>query len=304
MGTKPWRELIVDEGGHAVRLDVYLARALGGVARRRVQALADAGDVTVNGRRARKGDALRAGDAVAVWAAPRPAAWTPLPAGSIDLRVALEEPGFLVVEKPSGVPSVPLAPDEQGTLAGAVAARFPECAALGRPGDGGLLQRLDRGTSGLVLVARNEAAYRALAGAQSGGEIEKAYAALVRRRAAPWPDRIDLALASAGGGGADVRVADVGEPATTWIRSVSDYGEFSLVEAVIHRGRRHQIRAHLAHLGAPIAGDERYGGPGAPGLGRLFLHAKGIRAPHPESGAPFAVESPVPAELRRVLDAL
>jgi 23S rRNA pseudouridine1911/1915/1917 synthase len=291
MMTAPWRELIVDERGHAVRLDSYLAKAIAGLSRRRAQALADAGDVTVNGRRARKGDELRAGDAIAVWSRPVPPRWPPRPAPEIDLAVVREEASFLAVDKPSGIPSVPLDPGEPGTLAGAVAARFPECAALGRsPGDGGLLQRLDRGTSGLVLVARSEVAYRALSAAQRCGDVEKTYLALVARREAPWPERIDAPLD--------------GAPATTWIRSAEGAGAFCLLEAVIHRGRRHQIRAHLAHLGAPIAGDARFGGPAAPGLERLFLHARSIRAPHPETGAPFAAEAPLRAELARVLSAL
>ena len=301
----PWREIIVDERGHALRLDAYLALVLKGVSRRRAQAIIEAGEITVNGRRVRKGDPLRAGDAVAVWSQPEIGPWQPRPDPAIAVAVVREEPSFLAVEKPSGIPSVPLEPGELGTLAGAVAARYPECAPLGRsPGDGGLLQRLDRGTSGLVLVARTGAAFDRLFAAQRRGEIEKTYTALVPARGLPLPERIDAPLTGAGRGRGATAVGPGGNPATTFVRSVTRLGAFALVEAAIHLGARHQIRAHLAHVGAPIAGDVRYGGPEIDGLGRLFLHASRVRAPHPDDGSELCVESPLPEELQRALAAL
>ncbi|MCK9459169.1 MAG: RluA family pseudouridine synthase [Proteobacteria bacterium] len=301
----PWREIIVDERGHAVRLDAYLALVLKGVSRRRAQGFIRDGEITVNGRRARKGDPLRAGDAVAVWSQPDFGAWLPLPDPAIALAVIREEPSFLAIDKPSGIPSVPLDPREIGTLAGGIAARYPECAMLGRsPGDGGLLQRLDRGTSGVVLAARTAEAFDRLFAAQRRGEIEKTYTALVAPGALPLPERIDLPLAAAGRGRAAVAGAADGSPAVTLIRSAETIGAFALVEAVIHRGVRHQIRAHLADAGAPIAGDAKYGGPAIAGLDRLFLHACRLRAPHPIDGSAVSVESPLPPELARVLEGL
>ena len=301
----PWREIIVDERGHAVRIDAYLPLVIKGVSRRRAQGLIKAGDITVNGRRTRKGDSLRAGDAVAVWSQPEIGPWQPLPDPAIAFSVILEEPSFLAVDKPSGIPSVPLEPGEPGTLAGAVAARYPECAALGRsPGDGGLLQRLDRGTSGLVLVARTREAFDRLFKAQRRGELEKTYTALVSPRALPLPEVIDAPLTFAGRGRSAVAVNPSGAPARTLIRAVTKVGAYALVEAAIHLGARHQIRAHLAHVDAPIAGDTRYGGPEIHGLGRLFLHASRIRAPHPDGGPGICVDSPLPAELLAVLGKL
>jgi 23S rRNA pseudouridine1911/1915/1917 synthase len=303
--AKPWRELIVDERGHAVRLDAYLALVLKAVSRRRAQAIIKAGDVTVNGRRARKGESLRAGDAVAVWSQPEVGPWQPRPDAAIDLAVIREEPSFLAVDKPSGISSVPLEPSEPGTLAGAVAARYPECAPLGRSsGDGGLLQRLDRGTSGLVLVARTREAFDRLFEAQRRGAFEKTYMALVSSRALPLPDEIDAPLSGVGRGRSSVAVSPGGAPATTFIRAVTKVGAYALVEAAIHLGARHQIRAHLAHVDAPIAGDTRYGGPVIDGLSRLFLHASRIRGPHPDGGSAICVESPLPAELQAMLRTL
>jgi 23S rRNA pseudouridine1911/1915/1917 synthase len=301
----PWREIIVDERGHAVRLDAYLALVLKGVSRRRAQAIIRTGEITVNGRRARKGDPLRAGDAVAVWSRPESGPWQPLPDPTIAFTVIREEPCFLAVDKPSGIPSVPLDPQEPGTLAGAIAARYPECAALGRsPGDGGLLQRLDRGTSGLVLVARTGEAFDRLFAAQRRGEVEKTYTALVGAGALPLPAMIEAPLAGAGKGGAAVAVNPSGAPAATFIRKVEPLGAYALVEVAIHLGARHQIRAHLAHVGAPIAGDTRYGGPSIAGLDRVFLHACRVRAPHPVDGNAMCVESPLPADLKHVLESL
>jgi 23S rRNA pseudouridine1911/1915/1917 synthase len=301
----PWREIIVDERGHAVRLDAYLALVLKGVSRRRAQAFIKAGDITVNGRRARKGDPLRAGDAVAVWSQPVSGPWQPLPDPAVDFTVIREEPTFVAVDKPSGISSVPLDPREPGTLAGGVAARYPECAALGRsPGDGGLLQRLDRGTSGLVLVARTGVTFERLFAAQRRGEIEKTYTALVSSRALPLPAAIDAPLTAAGQGRAAVAVDPGGAQAATLIRAVTPLGAFALVEAAIHLGARHQIRAHLAHVGAPIAGDARYDGPAVDGLDRIFLHASRVCARHPVDGSDLRIESPLPADLSRVLEAL
>lgn len=300
----PWREIIVDERGHSVRLDAYLAVVLKGVSRRRAQGHIEAGEITVNGRRARKGDSLRAGDAIAVWSPPETGPWRPRPDPAVGFGVVLEEPSFLAIDKPSGIPSVPLDPGEAGTLAGGVAARYPECAVLGRSsGDGGLLQRLDRGTSGLVLVARTQGAFDRLFAAQRRGEIAKTYVALVAWRGAPLPEVIDATLSGIGRGGASVAVGPRGAPATTRLRNVTPLGTCALVEAEIHLGARHQIRAHLAHVGAPIAGDARYGGPEIPGLERLFLHATRIRAPHPDGGDPICVDCPLPEELRRALPA-
>ena len=301
----PWREIIVDERGHAVRLDAYLALVIKGFSRRRAQGFIQAGEITVNGRRARKGDPLRAGDAVAVWSRPEAGPWLPLPDPKIAFAVLLEEPAFLAVDKPSGVASVPLDPGEPGTLAGAIAARYPECAALGRSsGDGGLLQRLDRGTSGVVLVARSAEAFDRLFAAQRRGEIENTSVALVAARAQPLPAMIDAPLAGAGKGRAVVAVNPSGAPAATLVRAVTPLGAFALVEVAIHSGARHQIRAHLAHAGAPIAGDAKYGGPAIAGLERIFLHACRVQAAHPFDGVALCAEAPLPLELQRVLDNL
>jgi 23S rRNA pseudouridine1911/1915/1917 synthase len=303
---EPWRTLVVEtDVPPGRRLDAWLAERLPGTGRRAAARSIEAGRVTLDGRPARKGDAVRPGQLAEVLDPPRPERWTALPDPDDPLTVLLADPDFVAVDKPAGLPSTPRSPDEPKTLAGRVAARFPECAVLGRSsGDAGLLQRLDRGTSGAVLVARTEAAFAALSRLQGDGRIEKAYLALVREPAAALPGKIDAPLGPAGPRGGLSRAAADGRPASTALEVVEARGGFLLVRAVIHRGARHQIRAHLGALGAPIAGDTGYGGPEVPGLSRPFLHASRLAFPHPRTGEPVEIDSPLPEELSAVLAAL
>jgi 23S rRNA-/tRNA-specific pseudouridylate synthase len=184
-----------------------------------------------------------------------------------------------------------------------VVAGFPECARVFRsPGDGGLLQRLDRETSGLVLVARRQEVLALLADRQEGGGIEKRYLALVPRGADALPAVIRAPLGSAGPRGARVVSRENGRPARTELVSVRVWGEWQLVQATILKGRRHQIRAHLAGAGFPIAGDAIYGKKDTlAGLDRLFLHASGLRLAHPVSGRQLDLTAPLPDSLAEII---
>jgi 23S rRNA pseudouridine1911/1915/1917 synthase len=296
------RTVSKDEAG--MRLDAFVAAAVPGLSVRAAKGLVERGLVTVDGRTGRKGERLAAGSLVEIAEHPATGAWLPEPDASVPLRVVLEDPHLLVVDKPSGAPSVPLAPGEKGTLAGAVAARFPECRGVGRcAGDGGLLQRLDTETSGLVIVARSGDVLDRLVRLQDEGAIEKRYLALVRAGRTPIPALVDAALGSCRGGRM-VRPSPDGVKAITRLRPVRDAGPWRLVEALIHRGARHQIRAHLALAGFPIAGDPLYGGEQPPGLDRLFLHAISVRFPHPILGRPVDASSPLPSELFKFVESL
>jgi 23S rRNA pseudouridine1911/1915/1917 synthase len=297
--TPPWRTLTADINGlDQPRLDAWIAEAIDGLSRRRAQQLISSGEVTINGQRARKGQPLKHGDVIEVWAAPAPAAWTALPDPDIGLAVLFQDPHLIAVDKPAGLATVPLAPDEAGTLAGAIAARFGECAPLGRTaGDSGLIQRLDRGTSGIALAARSQAVFDQLIALQEQHKIEKTYVALVRGRAGDLPAEIDAPLAPRGRTGRQVRISPRGSKALTALRPLEQRGDWLLVEAVITRGLRHQIRAHLAHAGLPIAGDELYGGDRAPGLARMFLHAARVDLPHPVTGELLTIASPLPKDV-------
>jgi 23S rRNA pseudouridine1911/1915/1917 synthase len=299
----PWLELQAKKGEPLARLDVWLTSKLETLSRRKAGTMIQAGDVTVDGKRMKKGNALKPGSKVAIWATPPVEKWHPLPDPMISLEVIYEDDHLAAVDKPWGIPSTPLSPDEKGTLANGVVARFPACASLARSrGDGGLVQRLDRDTSGVVLVAKTAPVFDALVTMQSNDKIEKIYTALVPDAERELPRVIRTALSRAGSGGRRVKPDQNGAPARTAVRPIHRYDQWILVEAAIHQGRRHQIRVHLASAGFPIAGDPLYGAPDSPpGLNRMFLHATKLRFAHPTTQREMELVSPLPPGLASIV---
>jgi 23S rRNA pseudouridine1911/1915/1917 synthase len=296
-------ELTVDPASEGERLDLYVGRALG-ISRARLKSLFDAGAVRVEGRRARKGQTVRAGERVAVEIAqedPRP-----VPEPDRPLHVLHSDDALVAVDKPSGWPSHPLVPGERGTVANALVARFPECLEASEdPREGGLCHRLDVQTSGVLLAARKRNAWARMRQAFSGRGIDKRYWALV---AGPIADEgeIDLPLRHAPRHPDRVEAAPDGRDARealTIFRVLARAGEYSLVEARILTGVLHQVRAHFAGIGAALVGDAQYGGAPltAQGQERFFLHARSLTFEHPESGAPLQVEAPLSGEWTAVL---
>ncbi len=296
----------VPPGASAARLDRYLADALG-VSRAKVMEAFAKGEVRVDGRRARKGDKAAPGSEVTavLEAEPTP----PLAQPELPLAVLVEDPAFLILDKAAGVPTHPLDEGERGTLANALIARFPECAAAGDdPRECGFAHRLDVETSGTIIAARSAAAWRALRDLFGARKVDKRYLALVGgapgeggeialpiahhpknpRRMIACPNDEDAARLSA-------------RPALSIYRVLERLGDLALVEIRIPTGVMHQIRVHLAAVGAPVAGDELYGGPQVPGLTRQFLHAQRLELPHPLTGHPVAAEAPLPPELELLL---
>lgn len=301
----------VGQAHDGARLDRFLAAALPGATRGEVRRLIEAGAVRVGERRRpRKGEVVRAGDEVVVEGYVAPGAWAPRPDPSLELAVLHEDPELIVVDKPAGVACHPLRPDELGTVASAMVARFSELAGVGdQPREAGLVHRLDTTTSGALVFARTRRAFDDLVAqmrGQGGGVCVKVYDALVEGDAAAL-GTIDFPLVSRGhrtmaltGG-----VLELGaQEAVTEVTAVRRLGGFTLVEARIEAGRRHQIRAHLAAAGHPIAGDARYGASIAVDLGRPFLHARRVRVRHPATGAPLTVEAPLPRDLAELLTRL
>jgi 23S rRNA pseudouridine1911/1915/1917 synthase len=261
------------------------------------------GDITLDGHRVLKATVPKPGSLVEIWRAPFVGEWLPAPDAGILLDVHYEDKDMLVVEKPADVPSVPLHPEEKGTLANAVVFRFPECAGLFRKsGDGGLLQRLDKETSGAVMAARSQTVFDALVKEQKNGRVEKHYVALVRSTNV-IPDIIDTPLAVFGRRRRRMIPSPNGLPACTKLSVLDSNGEWSLVEAVIHRGVRHQIRAHLASIGTPIAGDQLYGDASSSRrFERLFLHAYRLLFTHPRTGKKMSVTAPLSKELSKFVE--
>jgi 23S rRNA pseudouridine1911/1915/1917 synthase len=291
------------------RLDRVLADALG-VGRAAVKRAFQLGDVRVGGRRARPSDLAQPGASIEIEL--EPAAGPPAPDAETPLRVLVEHPRVVVVDKPGGIAVHPLAPGEAGTLANAVVARYPECAgASPDPREGGAVQRLDAGTSGCVTFARDPAAWEELHEALRARKVEKVYLALVAGRVVTG-GVLSVPLAQRGGRAlpapdalAVERLAAKGlraRPAETHYEVERAFERHTLLRVRIVTGVMHQIRAHLAFLGHPVAGDESYGGGAAavPGLARPFLHASRIAFEAPGGGR-LEAESPLPPDLEAAL---
>jgi 23S rRNA pseudouridine1911/1915/1917 synthase len=283
----------------ADRVDKALARFFPAAGRRQLAALFEDGAVRVNGKRAKKGDRVAIGDTIELAREPvHGDALRPAPDPDVPLVVLVERTELVVVAKPAGIPSQPLRAGELGTVANAIAFRYPECVAIGDdPRDGGLVHRLDIGTSGALVVARTLETYHALREAFGAGLVSKHYLAITDGH--PVARACDAALAQRGKRVA-VDPAD-GLAAYTEIDIERTSPDHALVRCIAQTGRMHQVRAHLAHLGAPITGDVLYGGAPLHGHDGFFLHAASITLP---LGADRLVaEAPLPARFHGALAA-
>ena len=303
MSPPPRTELTVDQASEGERIDLYVGRALG-LSRARLRSLFEMGAVRVEGRRAKKGETVRAGERVEVEIAPEDP--RPLPEPERPLQILHSDEALVFVDKPSGWPSHPLLPGERGTVVNALVARFPECVeASADPREGGLCHRLDVQTSGVLLAARARTVWKRMREAFSGRDIDKRYWALV---AGPIADEgeIDLPLRHVPRHPDRVEPAPDGHDARealTIFRVLARAGEHALVEARILTGVLHQVRAHLAAIGAPLVADAQYGGAPLTGQAQehFFLHARSLAFEHPLSGAQIRVEAPLPGDWPPVL---
>lgn len=293
--------LTVDPAHAGQRVDLFVGDALK-LSRSKLKGLFEGELVRLNGRKTKKGATVAAGDKVEVELDDAPAGAGAVADASLALQVLHEDELLVFVDKPAGVPTQPLQPNEKGTVANALVARYPEMASVGDdPREAGLCHRLDVETSGVLLAARTRAAWEAMRAAFGEDRaVEKRYLALVT---GPLADEgvIEVPLAHAGD---HVRpgLDDEGRPAVTEFSVRARHGEYSLVDVKLVTGVLHQVRAHLAAVGAPIVGDTTYGGREEPGLGRFFLHAASLGVRHPKTGDFLRVESPLPPELGKVLD--
>lgn len=308
------RTTVVMTDAQAGRIDRALATAFPQVGRRRLAELFAAGAVRIGGRVARKGDRVVAGAVVELAIVPagrsaeRP---QPDPQAAARLTVLLERPELVAVSKPSPMPSQPLRADELGSAASGIAALYPECASLGDdPRDGGVVHRLDIGTTGVLVAARTAAAYRQLREAFSLGRVAKTYLAITCGR--PVASSCGASLAQRGR-----RVVvdeEEGLSAHTEfevLAAASPGPQFSaelcLVRCTTQTGRMHQVRAHLATLRAPILGDVLYGAPTIPGFtelvpeGTFLLHAESVVVPF--AAERLTLRAPLPASALAVLAA-
>ena len=298
---------------HAGRADKAVAAHFAGASRKQVAALFERGAVRVGGRVARKGDMVAAGAELEVAAAPAGADDVrPVPAPDVALDVLHEDAALVAVNKPADMPSHPLQPGERGTLANALVARYPECARVGTdPREAGLAHRLDAGTTGVLVAARDAATWTHLRQAFGQGTARKLYWALVA--GAPADGACDAPLVHRGKRMVVVAPGTPGAlPAATRWRVVERFrgrreGEpLALVACETRTGRMHQVRVHLAHAGAPLVGDILYGGPAMQealgvDLPGHFLHARALSLPRPWA---LDIEAPLDAARAAALTAL
>ncbi len=310
------RSVTIPEGA-AGRLDRALADALG-LGRATVKRAFSLGEVRRAGRRVRAADPAVPGEVIELDVEDQRG--PPAPEPQAPLALLVEHPRFLVVDKPAGVAVHPLAAGEGGTLANAVVARFPECAEASLdPREGGAAQRLDLETSGCVLFARDRGAWERIHDQLRRRTVEKVYLALVTGRVAAG-GLCSVPLAQRGGKvlpapdpETEARLREKGlspRPAETRWEVERRFTRHTLLRVRIATGAMHQIRAHLALQGFPVAGDALYGGEAAPeaalrdlGLSRHFLHAARLGFESPDGGRVVA-ESPLPPELVAALGRL
>jgi 23S rRNA pseudouridine1911/1915/1917 synthase len=286
----------VSETDAGRRLDAVVA-ALPGVATRSLaERLIRDGAVRVDGERRAKSHRLEGGEELEV-ALPEPARLEP---SEKPLEVVYEDEHLLVIDKPAGLVVHPAAGHEGETLVNRLVGLG---AAGGDPARPGIVHRLDRGTSGLLLVARSETAYERLSAAIRERQVERRYLALVRGAPKSRTGRIDAAI------GRDRtdrtrRSIDTETPrdAVTWFAVRERLGERTLLEVRLETGRTHQIRVHLEAIGLPVSGDPVYGAARDLGLDRQFLHAHALAFDHPTTGTRLAFESPLPPDLASALE--
>jgi 23S rRNA pseudouridine1911/1915/1917 synthase len=314
-GASTLRRFVVDPAAAGTRLDRFLQTQAPDLSRTRLQALIAAGQVRVTGGAAKASHRLRTGARVTVEVPPpEPVALQPEP---IPLTVVYEDADLLVVNKPTGLVVHPGAGHRTGTLVHALLAHCgPSLSGIGGARRPGIVHRLDRGTSGLLVVAKSDQAHLSLARQLKARTVERRYVTLLNGRLPHAAGVVETAI------GRDprdrlrmaVRPAGAGRPAVTRYRVLQRFVRpvpLTLVEATLGTGRTHQIRVHLAHLGTPVVGDGTYR-RGAPpldpefagyvaALGGQALHAATLGFIHPRTGAPHRLEAPLPPAFAALL---
>ena len=282
-----------------LRLDQALARLLPRESRSRLARLVEEGAVLVDGGRARPADRLRGGERLEVTLAPRPeeAAFRP---EAIALDVVHEDEDVLVVAKPAGLVVHPGSGNWAGTMLNALLHRVPALKALPRAG---IVHRLDKETSGLLVVAKNEAAQQALVRQLQARTVKRTYLAIARG-AVPPEGVVDAPIGRHPAQRTRMAVVRGGKPAVTRYRVRERFAAHALLECELETGRTHQIRVHLASIGHPLEGDPVYGGRGARRLPRQALHAWKLAFVHPGTGRTVRFTAPPPADFEALLAAL
>ena len=294
--------LDVPETLDGARVDKALSSLLG-VSRFVARELLEAG-VVLDGRPARPRDRVHTGSRIET---PHPAVEIALQPEQVDFDVLYEDAALIVVDKPTGVVVHPGSGTREGTLAAGLLNRYPELEGVGDAGRWGLIHRLDKDTSGVLIVARTQDAHRALTADLAARKVGRIYTSLVQGLFSVPTGTIEAPIGRDPSRPTRRAVIPTGKPAVTHYEVIEEFPghDVSLLDVRLETGRTHQIRVHLAAIDHPIIGDRTYSpfntSVKAP---RVFLHARRVRLIHPTSGAVLEVESPLPADLTRVLEGL
>jgi 23S rRNA pseudouridine1911/1915/1917 synthase len=301
-----------DQAG--VRLDAYLASQIDGWSRARLQRLIESEDVLVNGKLSKPSYKLREQDEVEVeLIAPAAGVFTP---ENIPIDIVYEDETLVVVNKPAGLVVHPASGTPSGTLANALAYHFQQLPDAGTSVRPGIVHRLDRDTSGLLVVAKNEAALENLSDQFRDRTVFKSYVALVHGRVTTASGKIDQPLARDPSNRTRMAVVRGGRNALTSYRVRQSFQRFTLLDVELKTGRTHQIRVHLAWLKHPVVADDTYGGgrdntiqdaqlrARIRNLNRHFLHAEKLAFTHPKTHERVKFSSPLPSDLSALLQIL
>ena len=302
------RELTVPAGTAPVRVDRFVTDATG-LSRTHVQKLIAAGNLTGDGEPLRANTTVSGGDRLRL-VVPPVAALELVPEPDIVLAVVYEDDDLLIVDKPAGLVVHPSPGHDTGTLVHALLGReggaeYGGIAGVRRPG---IVHRLDRDTSGLLMVAKTDRAQTSLMAQLKARRVKKTYQALVQGSVAAAVGRIEAPLGRDPKNRTRMAVVPDGRPSVTGYRVRERFARWTLLELDLITGRTHQLRVHLEAIDHPIAGDPVYGTGtsrrGPDGLGRLFLHAWRLELTSPSDGHLIRAEAPLPAELETVLERL
>ena len=291
--------LVSDESD--VRLDRYLAQRYPHLSRSYLQRLIAQGYVAVNDSQVKASQQVQRGDRIQVEFPPMPS--LNLEPESIPLNVVYEDDEVLVIDKPAGISVHPGAGSQGGTLANALLAYCPSLAEVGESGRPGIVHRLDKDTSGLMIVAKSEEALKSLSQQFKSRDVIKRYIALVKGKVEPEEGVIEAPLGRNPRNRKKMAVVTEGREAVTSYNVKRRLCDYTLLEVMPKTGRTHQIRVHMASVAHPIVGDAVYGSQ-HPGLDRHFLHASYLNFRLPKDERYVELESELPLDLQIVLDSL
>jgi 23S rRNA pseudouridine1911/1915/1917 synthase len=290
-------ELMADASG--VRLDKFVGEKCPELSRTHAQELIDQGLITVNSKPAKPSLKLNIGDKIKISIPPEPPAT--LEAENIPLKIIYEDADLLVIDKPAGLAVHPAPGHPTHTLANAVLNYLPGLAADADSLRPGIVHRLDKDTSGLIVVAKNRVAQANLSDQFKSRTVSKSYLVLVKGKLTPEKGIIEADIGRDPRHRQKMAVVSGGREARTNYKVIRYYGNHSLLEIKPETGRTHQIRVHLAAIGYPVVGDATYGIT-SPHLSRQFLHAARISFSLPSTGQRVEFESPLPEDLQKALN--